>query len=202
MKATTQKSKNRNPLKFALLRTSQPQLGLGGRTGPDALNDAIDQGLNDTRKLGVSAAELISVDYRRRCKRSKVNQLLLRNKNHQSNSSDLRLPPHREAEDGVDDWDPNGPEPARSVFWVDLPIDKDVSVEKVVAVSREIEATARIIPSDYAKQYFDRVRCDVVVAQLPMKSKGKRKGVSGQKVETRFAGASVLSARSAADRRI
>ena len=40
------------------------------------------------------------------------------------------------------------------MFWMDLPIDKDVSVEKVVAVSREIEATARIIPRDYAKQYL------------------------------------------------
>jgi Ca2+-binding EF-hand superfamily protein len=171
-------------LKFALLRTPRPQLGLGGRSGPDALNDAIDQGLNDTRKLDVSAAELISVDYRRALQSFQGEQPSAKEQKSpvkQQRPTTAASP--RRPRTGVDDWDPNGPEPARSVFWVDLPIDKDVSVEKVVSVSREIEATARIIPRDYAKQYFDRVRCDVVVAQLPMKSKGKRKGVSGQKVE-------------------
>ena len=70
------------------------------------------------------------------------------------------------------------------MFWIDLPIDKDVSVEKVAAVSREIEATARIIPRDYAKQYFDRVRCDVGRRATTHEKGGQRKGnVSGQKVE-------------------
>ena len=102
-----------------------------------------------------SAAELISVDYRRALQAFQGESSAPKEQKSpikQQRPTTAASP--RRPRTGIDDWDPEGPEPARSVFWIDLPIDKDVSVEKVVAVSREIEATARIIPRDYAKQQF------------------------------------------------
>lgn len=149
------------------LQTKKPLLK-PPNTAPDALEDAINQALNDARKLDVSGAQLIALDYRRA-----LQAFLVAPKT--ETETPLQTVPKDE------DWDPAGPAPARSVVWVDLVIDKDADVERVVSVARELEACARLIPRDYAKTYYDRVRCDVVVAQLPMK--GKRRGGTAAKVE-------------------
>jgi hypothetical protein len=117
--------------------------------------------------LDVSGAQLIALDYRRALQAFLV-----------APKTETETPLQTVPKDEV--WDPAGPAPARSVVWVDLVIDKDADVERVVSAARELEATARLIPRDYAKHYYDRVRCDVVVAQLPMKGK-RRAGVKVEK---------------------
>lgn len=60
---------------------------------------------------------------------------------------------------------------------MDLPADRGADVRGVVDLSRELEACARFVPRDYSTCYFDRVRCDVVVAKLAAKGgAGRRRG--------------------------
>ena len=161
----------RGTLKVDALKTPPPALGIREDEDLDDLSDHVEKAQKDTCRLDVTASELISLDYRR----ALLDVMRGVSPGEDGGGDDDERPATaasarpstsgsaRPSTRGSDDAAPpakrgSGVAEMKSVFWVDLPVEKAAEARAVVDLSREMEACARFVPRDYGMAYFDRVQ--------------------------------------------
>ncbi|KAH8079566.1 hypothetical protein JL720_9313 [Aureococcus anophagefferens] len=160
------------------LKTPPPALGIREDEDLDDLSDHVEKAQKDTCRLDVTASELISLDYRRALldvmrgvspgedggggdderPATAASARPSTAASARPSTSGSARPSTRGSVGGAPPPKRLGVAEMKSVFWVDLPIEKSAEARAVVDLSREMEACARFVPRDYGAAYFDRVR--------------------------------------------